>query len=117
MARDYQGGYGVAGTDFDGAVVTPEYHAITRLHNGHGHAVVGNINGILTRRAVRSTTHGSSKKVLLAATHKLGRGHSSSVILLLKLNIRPGQPRLTEGLPKMLLEICQKKKRGKGWLN
>lgn len=44
MARDYQGGDGVAGADLDGAVVAAEDHAVTWFHDGHGDAVVGNIN-------------------------------------------------------------------------
>ena len=47
VPRDYQRRNGIARSNFDGAIVSPEYDTITRLHDGHRHAVVRNINGVL----------------------------------------------------------------------
>ena len=108
VTSDDQGRDRVARANLNRAVVSSKDHAIAWLHDCHRHAVVRNINRVLVRGAVRGgSTYALAHEVL--TSHEL-LIHASSTLLLLVVHVSRWHPRLVEGLTKMLLKVCRKRK-------
>lgn len=82
--------------------MSAKHNAVTRLHNGHGHAVIGNVDRVFVGGVVRSA-HALPHEIVLAHVVLI---HPS--VALLKLYVRAWHASLIECLAKVLLEICNR---------